>query len=360
MISAIVLAAGQATRFGQCKQLMRLGEKALLQHVLDNLAQSKIDEVVVVLGARADEIREQIQFGKARVLMNPDYANGMSTSIQAGLRAINSDAAMIVLADQPRVTSRTLDLLIDEYRRSKPSVVIPTFNGFRGNPVIVDRSLFAEMMEIRGDIGCRSIFGNHPVHMLPVDDRGVVEDIDTMEDIERAGAPHPALRATLSPLSRGEGSHDRDPSPRLRGEGAPERSEGADEGHANDLLETIVDLRRRRQPFAMATVVRAERPTSSKPGDKAIIVPDGTLTGWIGGSCAHDIVVRNALESLDEGSPRFLTLSSASPSDVKRQGVIDVPMQCYSGGVLDVFIEPNLPKPQMVVVGYETVARALV
>jgi len=321
-ISAIVLAAGQATRFGQCKQLMRLGEKALLQHVLDNLAHSKIDDVVVVLGARADEIREQIQFGKARTIMNPDYANGMSTSIQAGLRAIDSDAAMIVLADQPLVASRTLDLLIDEYRRSKPSVVIPTFNGFRGNPVIVDRSLFAEMMTIRGDIGCRSIFGNHPVHLLPVDDRGVVTDIDTPEDL--SGAPPPPAASS------------------------------------DDLLETIVDLRRRRQPFAMATVVRAERPTSSKPGDKAIISPDGTLTGWIGGSCAHDIVVRNALESLEEGTPRFLTLSSASPSDVKRQGVIDVPMQCYSGGVLDVFIEPNLPKPQMVVVGYETVARALV
>src|SRR5213593_502290 len=205
MISAILLAAGQATRFGQCKQLIRLGEKALLQHVLDNLAQSKIDDVVVVLGSRADEIREQIQFGKARTIMNPDYANGMSTSIQAGLRAIDADAAMIVLADQPFVTPRTLDLLIDEYRRSKPSVVIPTFNGFRGNPVIVDRSLFAEMMTIKGDIGCRSIFGDHPVHLLPVDDRGVVQDIDTVEDYEQ--------------LAR-EASHDRDPSPRLRGEGA--------------------------------------------------------------------------------------------------------------------------------------------
>src|ERR1700736_497967 len=184
-ISAIVLAAGEAARFGQCKQLMRLGDKPLLQHVIDNLAQSKIDEVVVVLGARADEIREQIQLGKASAILNPDYANGMSTSIQAGLRAIDADAAMIVLADQPLVTSRTLDALIDEYRRSKPSVVIPTFNGFRGNPVIVDRSLFDEMMTIRGDVGCRAIFGNHPVHMLPVDDRGVVTDIDTMEEYER-------------------------------------------------------------------------------------------------------------------------------------------------------------------------------
>ena len=304
MISSIVLAAGQSTRFGRPKQLVTL------QPILDNLAQSKIDEIVVVLGAHADEIRERIQFGKARTVINPDYANGMSTSIQAGLRAIDADAAMIVLADQPFVTPRTFDALIDEYRLRR-GVIIPTFNGVRGNPVIVDRSLFAEMMTIRGDTGCRSIFGEHAVHLLPVDDRGVVQDIDTPADM---------------PV-------------------------------ADDLLETIVDLRRRRQPFAVATVVRAERPTSSKPGDKAIIAPDGTLNGWIGGSCAHDIVVRNALEALDEGIPRFLTLSTQE--EPKRQGVIDVPMQCYSGGVLDVFIEPNLPRPHMVIVGHESVARAL-
>jgi xanthine dehydrogenase accessory factor len=326
MISAIVLAAGQATRFGQCKQLVSLGEKTLLEHVLDNLRQSKIDEVVVILGARADEIRQKIHFDKERVIINPDYASGMSTSIQAGLRAVKADAAMIVLADQPFVTSRTLDMLIDEYRRTKPSVVIPTFNGFRGNPVIVDKSLFPEMMNIRGDIGCRAIFGDHAesIVKVPVDDRGVIIDIDTPADV---------------------------PS-------AEEREES--ERRPADLLETILDLRTRRQPFAMATVVRAERPTSSKPGDKAIISPDGTLTGWIGGSCAHDIVVKNALEALEEGTPRFLTLSSDSAVEAKRFGVIDVPMQCYSGGVLDVFIEPNLPKPQMVVIGYETIARALV
>jgi molybdenum cofactor cytidylyltransferase len=186
MIPAIVLAAGQATRFGRPKQLVVLGEKPLLQHVLDNLTLSKIDIIVVVLGAYATEIREQIQFGRACTILNPDYADGMSTSIQAGLRAIEAEAAMIVLADQPFVTARTFDALIDEYRRVKPSVVLPTFHGSRGNPVIVDRSLFAEMMEIRGDIGFRSIFGNHPVHLLPVDDRGVVQDIDTPEDINGA------------------------------------------------------------------------------------------------------------------------------------------------------------------------------
>jgi xanthine dehydrogenase accessory factor len=324
MISAIVLAAGQATRFGRCKQLALIGDKPLLQHTLDHIGQSRVDDIVVVLGAHADEIQQKIRLGETRVVLNPDYAEGMSTSLQAGLRALRpgTKAALIVLGDQPFVAAPTIDALIDEYLRTRPSVVVPTYNGFRGNPVLIDQSLFPEMMEIRGDIGCRAIFGDHSVTKVAVTDRGVVQDIDTPEDI--------GVAQTLLSV------------------------------RADDLLETIVDLRRRRQPFAVATVVRAEHPTSSKPGDKAIIAPDGTLTGWIGGSCAHDIVVSNALEALDEGIPRFLTLSSSAPSEVKRQGVIDVPMQCYSGGVLDVFIEPNLPRPQMVVVGYETIARALV
>jgi molybdenum cofactor cytidylyltransferase len=191
MISAIVLAAGQATRFGQCKQLVLLGGKPLLEHVLESVRQSRVDDVVVVLGDHLAEIQGQIAFGRERVVVNPDHADGMSTSIQAGLQALPSgtDAVMIVLADQPFVASRTLDLLIDEYRRVRPSVVIPTFNGFRGNPVIVDKSLFAEMMGIRGDVGCRAIFGDHAETILkvPVNDRGVVTDIDTVEDLQRPG-----------------------------------------------------------------------------------------------------------------------------------------------------------------------------
>ncbi|MGZ7039823.1 MAG: NTP transferase domain-containing protein, partial [Thermoanaerobaculia bacterium] len=341
MISAIVLAAGESKRFGSAKQLARVGDKLLLQHTLDNLAASRVDDIVVVLGANAEAIRREIQFGRARVVSNPDYADGMSTSIHAGLRAIDAEAAMIVLGDEPYVRPETLNALIDEYRRTHAKIIAPTYNGFRGNPVIVDRSLFDEMMTIRGDIGCRAIFGNHEVTKIAVDDRGVIMDVDTpgvilsREDGEGSG--------------RGlEGSHPPDPSPRL----------GMTQ--TRDLLETIVDLRRRRQPFAMATVVRAERPTSSKPGDKAIIAPDGTLTGWIGGSCAHDIVVRNALQSREEGAPRLLTLSATMPVGAHRHGVIDIPMQCYSGGVLDVFIEPSLPRPHMIVVGYETIARALV
>lgn len=185
MIPAIVLAAGQATRFGRCKQLMPLAGKPLLQHVLDSLRASNVDEVVVVLGAQAEEIRQAVRFDGERIVLNPDFAQGMSTSIHAGLRALpqSAKAAMIVLADQPFVQPSTFDALTQGYLQSRAPVVAPTYNGLRGNPVVIDRALFAEMMNIRGDTGFRSLFGEHAVMKVPVDDHGVVTDIDTPADL---------------------------------------------------------------------------------------------------------------------------------------------------------------------------------
>lgn len=181
MISAIVLAAGQATRFGRCKQLLRIGGKTLLAHVLDHLRTSKTDEIVVILGAYADEIRAEVPIAE-RIVLNPHFAQGMSTSIHAGLAAIdaNAEAALIVLGDQPFVRPGTIDCLIDAYRRTRATAIIPTYEGVRGNPVLIDRALFDEMLTIRGDTGGRAILGD-PL-LVPVDDRGVLLDIDTTED----------------------------------------------------------------------------------------------------------------------------------------------------------------------------------
>jgi len=188
MIAAIVLAAGQAVRFGRCKQLIRLGDKMLLEHVLANVNASTVNDTIVVLGAHAEEIRRRVKFADERIVLNPDYAEGMSTSIHAGLRALEpaTDAAMIVLADQPFVTPQTLNLLVDVYRDRKSAAVIPTYRGKRGHPVIVDKSLFAEMLALRGDAGFRTIFAKHPddVVTVAVEDAGIVTDIDTREDFD--------------------------------------------------------------------------------------------------------------------------------------------------------------------------------
>jgi xanthine dehydrogenase accessory factor len=105
--------------------------------------------------------------------------------------------------------------------------------------------------------------------------------------------------------------------------------------------------------------VRAERPTSAKPGDKAIVTADGKLHGWIGGSCAQPTVIHEALEALRAGDSRFIRLSPNPLDQPKREGLSDVPMACFSGGTLEIYIEPQQPQPRLIVIGNLPVARSL-
>jgi molybdenum cofactor cytidylyltransferase len=108
-------------------------------------------------------IGQEIDVRDARVVINEGFQQGMGTSLKAGLSAVDAqaEAALIVLADQPLVRPATLDQLMTEHQSSKAQIVIPTYRGFRGNPVLLDRSVFPEVMALNGDIGCRAIFGNH-------------------------------------------------------------------------------------------------------------------------------------------------------------------------------------------------------
>lgn len=126
-----------------------------------------------------------------------------------------------------------------------------------------------------------------------------------------------------------------------------------------DLLDRAHELKARGEPFALLTVVRVERPASATAGMKAIVVADGTLEGWVGGSCAHPIAVDEALVSMREGTPRFIRLSPERDSGGGREGVIAHVMTCHSGGSLDIYIEPVLPRPQLIIVGEGPVAATL-
>ena len=112
-------------------------------------------------------------------------------------------------------------------------------------------------------------------------------------------------------------------------------------------------------PFAVATVVRRERPTSGEPGDKAIITADGTFVGWVGGSCAQPTVLKEAQSAIADGEPR-LVLITPNLNEQPREGIILYSMSCYSGGTLEIYIEPYLPEPQLIVCGASPVAEALV
>lgn len=128
-----------------------------------------------------------------------------------------------------------------------------------------------------------------------------------------------------------------------------------------DYFERAAALRLAGRPFATATVVAVSRPTSSRPGARGIVHPDGSIEGWVGGSCAQPVVVREALRALSDGQPRLLRLSREAPSEGRRaDGIIDYIMTCHSGGTLEIYVEPQLPAPILWVAGTTPIAGALV
>jgi len=114
------------------------------------------------------------------------------------------------------------------------------------------------------------------------------------------------------------------------------------------------------QPFVVAIVVAVARPTSARPGASGIIHPDGTIEGWVGGSCAQPVVVREALHALADGQPRLLRLSKDAPAEGRGgDGIIELVMTCHSGGTLEIYVEPHLPAPLLWVAGTTPIAGAL-
>ncbi|HXR27268.1 MAG TPA: XdhC family protein [Candidatus Baltobacteraceae bacterium] len=126
-----------------------------------------------------------------------------------------------------------------------------------------------------------------------------------------------------------------------------------------NVLARAVELDAAGLPFAMATVVAVQRPTSARPGARGLIHPDGTIEGWVGGSCAQPVVVREALRSLVDGEPRLIRLSRTGGEGRRGDGVIEYVMTCHSGGTLEIFVQPHLPPAELWVIGATPIAQAL-
>lgn len=123
----------------------------------------------------------------------------------------------------------------------------------------------------------------------------------------------------------------------------------------------VAELETGGRPFVVATVVAVRRPTSARPGASGIVHPDGSIEGWVGGSCAQPVVVREALRALADGQPRLLRLSKDAPGEGRRgDGVVELVMTCHSGGTLEIYVEPHLPAPHLWVAGTTPIAGALV
>ena len=185
MVSAILLAAGESKRMGGAKLLLPIGSSTILEQTVDNLLNSRVDDVIVVLGHRAEEIKKFIADRPVKVAINSDYRGGMSASILAGLNMVNENARgiMVALADQPLTDSQTINLLLDTFTTRDKGIIIPVYQGERGHPVIFASRYKGELLGLKGDAGGREIIDRHPDDILEVDVncRGVCVDIDTME-----------------------------------------------------------------------------------------------------------------------------------------------------------------------------------
>lgn len=185
-ISAVLLGAGESKRMGVDKLSLPWGRKTVFLHCFDTLLRSEVREVVVVLGIQNKEIKKLFQGRKSKVITNPYSDRGMSTSIQKGIQTIHpsSDGILIALGDQPFLKTRTINVLIRTFDQRKGGIIVPSFQGRRGHPVIFHRKYKKELLNLRGDVGGRSIVERYPedVRVVPVKSIGVVKDIDTWQD----------------------------------------------------------------------------------------------------------------------------------------------------------------------------------
>jgi molybdenum cofactor cytidylyltransferase len=186
MIAALILAAGSSRRMGRPKLLLELDGKPLIRRVVELVAATKLDEVVVVSGPNRPEIERALEGTSARLVDNPDHLSGMASSLRAGLRALGPgvEAVVVLLGDQPFQAPAVVDRLVDTYRSSRRPIVVPLYAGIRGNPVLFDRSLFAELARQQGDQGGREVISANPARVATVafDSQRPQLDVDTWDD----------------------------------------------------------------------------------------------------------------------------------------------------------------------------------
>lgn len=189
MIASIILAAGRARRMGQLKQLLPWGQDLLLGQTINLYQEAGMELILVVVGCQKEQIMDKLANRDVIWVENNAFQEGMSSSIKAGLNALPKgvEAILLALGDLPLIQPETIKKVLNLFEQKRFPIIVPTFHGKAGHPVLLAKELFPELYALSGDIGARNIIRDHPhlVCYLEVDDPGILRDIDEPETYHR-------------------------------------------------------------------------------------------------------------------------------------------------------------------------------
>jgi molybdenum cofactor cytidylyltransferase len=198
-VAAIVLAAGESSRMGRPKPLLPLDDgETFLSHLLGEIRASRVERTVIVLGFHPEVVLEAMPEISPQVVVNEGYQQGQLSSLHVGLHTLGDEppAVLMFLADHPFISRTVIDAMIQAYERDAPAMIVPTHGGRRGHPTLFARALIPELLAAPLDQGARVVVRAHASELLelPVDDVGVLADVDTPQQYEEWLAYWRALR----------------------------------------------------------------------------------------------------------------------------------------------------------------------
>ncbi len=190
MIWAVILGAGESKRMGKAKLLLPYGEKTMIETVIQKTLDSRVDRTVVVLGSEWRKIRQKIKTYDVQIAVNSRFREGMLSSVQRGISVLPRlcQAAVIILADQPALSARVIDRMIEAYGRRKKGLVVPVYRKKRGHPLLIDLKYRQEIGALDPRVGLRQLLQRHSGDILEVNVSSsiILSDIDTVQDYKSA------------------------------------------------------------------------------------------------------------------------------------------------------------------------------
>ena len=190
MLAVAILAAGESRRMGAPKALVRLGGRTFVEHLLEVTRHPRAGVVRVVLGAGAGAIREQLPVDPSLIVVNASWQEGQLSSIQAAIRSLPQGTEGLILCpvDHPAVPAKLVAHLIHEFDSTEKPIVLPTYNGRRGHPLIFRATLYAELLSASPEIGARQVVWTHAAEVLevPTEEEGVILNLNDPEALQKA------------------------------------------------------------------------------------------------------------------------------------------------------------------------------